>query len=189
MKEADQIRGMHQFFYEFWSSNKMPNGSVLEANAHPAQLKSVLPNIVKIKNTTDGPRFSVVGTGIVDEYRQDFTGILVTEHPYEICREIYLSLIQRMNSAPGLKSTYGQFCYRERELLKTMEMAFPLTDEDGIISSYLVFVTVDHSDYARQLYFPTMPNKATSVEVDISTKAEFRKLLADYKNSAAKTVG
>ncbi len=182
MSAQSHIIDMHQSFYRFWLENCTDNGFLDERDAAPKRFKALLPNIVKIRATEAGPRFSVVGTQVVDEYKQDFTGLLVDNHPYDVCRAIYLSLIQRMNDQQGFVNCHGLFCYENRHYLRTMESAFALlNNETSAVSGYLVLVTVDHTAYANTLYSPTMPINVASGETAIYSQADFDQTMRAYQ--------
>lgn len=174
---------MHQEFYEFWLQHKDQLGHVPKTAIDPSRFKSLLPNIVKIRNSDDGPRFTIVGTHVVDEYRQDFTGLLVREHPYDVCRETYLSMIERMNTLASMVNSHGLFCYEGRRHLRTMESGFALINpNDNRISGYLVLVTVDHKSYSDNLYAPAAPEKVVCAEANIASQAEFDFTMRGYQS-------
>lgn len=182
MSAQSHIIEMHQSFYQFWLENRTENGFLDERNAAPKRFKALLPNIVKIRATSDGPKFSVVGTHVVDEYKQDFTGVMVHDHPYDVCREIYLSLIQRMNDQQGFVNCHGLFCYENRHYLRTMESGFALLNtETNAVSGYLVLVTVDHTAYMDTLYSPAMPINVASGETAICSQADFDQTMRAYQ--------
>lgn len=181
MATVQHIQAMHQTFFDFWNAHRALEGRVCDRLIDPKLLKSVLPNLVKIRLRDSEPKFSIVGTNIVEEYQTDFTGKLVREHPYPICREIYLSLLKHMDAEPGYKLCYGYFCYSERHYLRTMEAAFPLGSETGETSGYLVLVTVNHDTYKEKLYQPNMPENATTKYADIATQKEFDEAMKRYQ--------
>lgn len=172
---------MHQEFYEFWLRHKNQMGRVPEPAIDPSRFKSLLPNIVKIRNSDDGPRFTIVGTHVVDEYKQDFTGLLVRDHPYDVCRETYLSMIERMNALALMVNSHGLFCYQGRRHLRTMESGFALATPDNNISGYLVLVTVDHQSYADNLYTPVEPEDVVCAEANIDSQIEFDLAMQRYQ--------
>lgn len=175
------IFNLHQAFFDFWTENRLPSDRVRDKSVDPKLLKLLLPNLAKIRLGQNGPGFSLVGTNIAEEYQTDFTGKLVTEHPYPICREIYLTLIERMDMQPGYKICYGYFCYNERQYLRTMEATFPLESDAGDASGYLVLVSVDHGAYKDKLYLPEMPIDATAKYADVVTQDDFEDAMERYR--------
>ena len=182
MHGALQIPQKHQKFYDFWEKYRSADGRVPLGHVKPHRLKSVLPNIVKIRITPEGPRFALVGTQVVEEYEQDFTGMLVEEHPYDICRETYLSMINRMNNQPDLVNCHGLFCYLNKHYLRTMESGFALKDDPKCeICGYLVLVTIDHRQYMDKLYKPMMPERVFTGEAEIGNQSTFNQTMVQYK--------
>ncbi len=183
MGDKSNIIEMHQEFYEFWLHHRDVSGRVPEPAIDPSKFKPLLPNIVKIRNSDDGPRFTIVGTHVVDEYKQDFTGLLVCDHPYDVCRETYLSMIDRMNTLTSMVNSHGLFCYTNRRHLRTMESGFALANPDtNHISGYLVLVTVDHRIYSDNLYAPIEPEEVVCAEANIGNQAEFDLTMQGYQN-------
>lgn len=176
------ITQKHQEFYDFWQQYRAANGRVSLGDIKPKRLKAVLPNIVKIRMSPEGPRFALVGTQVVEEYERDFTGMLVEDHPYDICRETYLSMIDRMNNQPDLVNCHGLFCYLNKHYLRTMESGFALSDgEHDAVCGYLVLVTIDHSRYMDKLYKPTAPEQVLCGETEIGNQLAFDKTMSLYK--------
>ena len=183
-RESTQIRNMHQSFYDFWQENRSNDGYVDDSKIELSAFKSIASNIVKIKKTPKGPKYTIIGTNIVDEYKQDFTGLLVSEHPHEPCRETYFSLIEKMEKKPSLVNCYGYFCYPSKNYLRTMETAFPISKQ-GEISGYLVLVTVDHTHYGDNMYQPRDPSSVTANEVQIENQQDFDHTMALYQQLSA----
>ncbi len=181
MNNHVNIIGMHQLFYDFWMRTRNEDGCVEDGKIDPNDLKPLLSNLVKIRNTPEGPQYTIVGTQIVEEYRQDFTGFLVAEHPHEICRTTYQSMIERMNSSSSLINCYGYFCYTHRNYLRTMETGFALCDGNGDITGYLVLVTVDHDHYFEKLYQPVNPMSVAAREADIESQNDFNSTMKLYR--------
>ena len=176
------ITQKHQDFYDFWQKYRSADGRVSLDNIRPRRLKSVLPNIVKIRTSTEGPRFALVGTQVVEEYEQDFTGMLVEDHPYAACRETYLSMIDRMNNQSDLVNCHGLFCYLNKHYLRVMESGFALSDDaSGEVCGYLVLVTIDHSEYMDKLYKPMEPEQIVGGETEITNQSGFEKTMSLYK--------
>ena len=172
---------MHQKFYDFWIANRSPDGRVSDESIQPRALKSLLPNIVKIRKTLDGPKYTIIGTQVVEEYKQDFTGLLVSEHPHELCRNTYISMMQKMDKQPSLVNCHGYFCYPDKAYLRTMETGFALSSSDGEISGYLVLVTVDHTYYSDDMYLPQDPATVIAHEVCIQSQHDFDQTMSLYK--------
>jgi len=185
MIDAENIQKMHQEFYNFWISNRLPNGRVMDESIQPRELKSLLPNIVKIRNTPVGPKYTIIGTQVVEEYRQDYTGFLVSEHPHELCRKTYISMMQKMDTQPSLVNCYGYFCYPDKAYLRTMETGFALSSPDGNVSGYLVLVTVDHTYYSEAMYLPKDPANVIAHEVCIQNQHDFDRTMSLYKTLSA----
>lgn len=185
MKPSEQIRTMHQKFYSFWQENRAPDGSVANEKIRLDTLKGVLPNIVRIRKTEDGPKFTLIGTQVVEEYKHHITGLLVSEHPHEVCRATYISLIKQMEKQSSMVTCYGYFCYPDRRYLRTMETGFTLSAPDGTITGYLVLVTVDHSHYQHDMYLPRDPVEVISNEVFIQSQQDFDQAMSLYQSLSA----
>lgn len=181
MGTKEHIHAMHQEFYNFWQQNRLADGSVLNEKVRLDTLKSVLPNIVKIRKTPDGPKYTLIGTQVVEEYKQDFTGMLVSEHPHELCRNTYISMIEQMEKQPSMVTCYGYFCYPDRSYLRTLETGFALSSADGTKTGYLVLVTVDHSYYEGTMYLPNDPANVMAHEVHIQNQQDFDRTMALYQ--------
>ncbi len=179
------FKSMHQKFYDFWQLHRLPCGGISNDVVTPKALKPLLTNIVRIRKTPAGPKYTIIGTQVVEEYKQDFTGLLVSEHPHEICRNTYISMIQQMEEQPFLVTCYGRFCYPNRNYLRTMETGFALTFADGTISGYLVLVTVDHTFYMDDMYSPCEPSSVTAHEVHIQNQYDFDRTMALYQGLTA----
>ena len=181
MMTAAHIQKMHQEFYNFWKSNRLPDGSVKNESIHPRALKSLLPNIVRIRKTPAGAKYTIIGTQVVEEYKQDFTGLLVSEHPHEICRNTYISMMQQMDKQPSMVTCYGYFCYPDKAYLRTMETGFALSSADGAISGYLILVTIDHTSYLNDMYLPQDPASVAAHEVHIESQHDFDRTMSLYQ--------
>lgn len=179
---SKHIRDMHQEYYNFWQHNRLPNGSVVNEKIRLDTLKSISPNIVRIRKTDDGPKYTLIGTQVVEEYKQDFTGLLVSEHPHELCRATYLSMIHQMEKQPSMVMTYGYFCYPGKSYLRTLETGFALSSPDGSITGYLVLVTVDHSYYEQDMYLPRDPSNVVAHEVHIQSQQDFDQTMDMYQS-------
>lgn len=183
MSIGAKIKQMHQDFYDFWLSYRLSSGLVPQKEVQPHRLKSILPNIVKIKGFGEDARFTLVGTNVVEEYERDFTGLKVKDHPYDVCRETYLSMIERLNAGQGLVNCHGIFCYLNKHYLRTMESGFGLAcPETGEITGYLVLVTVDHSNYMEKLYLPMMPEQVDCKESVIANQTDFETTMHTYQS-------
>ncbi|WP_262694551.1 hypothetical protein [Kordiimonas aquimaris] len=177
---ATHIRELHQSFYDFWLENRTPDGRVEDKKIELSVLRSIAPNIVKIAKTPEGPKYTIIGTKVVEEYKQNFTGLLVSEHPHEVCRKTYLSMINQMEQQSSLINCHGYFCYPSKNYLRTMETAFALT-KDAEISGYLVLVTVDHTNYDGNMYLPREPSDVIAHEVQIETQQDFDGMMKSYR--------
>lgn len=185
MRTAQHIQSMHQEFYNFWEKHRLPDGSVANEKIRLDALKPVISNLVKIGKTPEGPRYTIIGTQVVEEYKQDFTGLLVSEHPHEICRNTYLSMMQQMEEQPSLVTCYGYFCYPNKNYLRTLETGFAVSSDEGTKSGYLVLVTVDHSYYKHGMYIPQDPAKVAAHEVHIENQRDFDRTMTLYQSLSA----
>ncbi len=185
MNTAEHIKGMHQEFYDFWQQHRQPDGSVINDKITLNALKPVVPNLVKIGKTPVGPKYTLIGTQVVEEYKQDFTGFLVAEHPHEICRNTYISMMRQMDEQSALVTCYGRFCYPNKNYLRTMETGFALSSADGNISGYLVLATVDHTFYLHDMYLPYEPSKVATHEVHIQNQRDFDRTMDLYQGLSA----
>lgn len=186
MPIGSNIVQMHQSFFDFWNIYKRADGRVSIDDVRPNRLKSILPNIVKIRTSNEGSRFALVGTQVVEEYQQDFTGMLVQDHPHEVCRETYLSMIDHMNSRHGIACCFGMFCYLNRHYLRTMESGVALAHADSDkVAGYLVLVTIDHAEYMDKLYHPMPPEQVLAGEANIVSQADFNNAMQGYHSLSA----
>lgn len=185
MGTKEHIKNMHQQFYDFWQKHRQPDGSVSNSLITLNALRPIVPNLVKIANTPAGPKYTIIGTQVVEEYKQDFTGLLVEEHPHELCRNTYISMIQQMEQQPSLVTCYGYFCYPDKSYLRTLETGFSLSSPDGAITGYLVLVTVDHSFYQGDMYLPQDPANVAAHEVHIQNQQDFDRTMTLYQGLSA----
>ena len=176
------IISLHQAFFEFWCNHRCELGRVSEKNVSLRALKTVLPNIIKLKKTSDGPRYSVLGSNVLEEYDQNFTGILVSDQPHEICKKADLALIKRIEKKPSFTVSFGFFCYPNKNYLRVMDSGFAFTADDGSISGYLVVFTVDRDNYLEKLYSPINPHRIESGKADVANQNDFDQAVEQYKN-------
>lgn len=180
MDQSPHIQRQHQKFYDFWHENANDHGQVPADTFNPKSLIPLLSNLVKVKETAEGPQYTVIGTNVVEEYKQDFTNILIKDHPYPVCRDIYLNLIERMKHEQTLAVCFGQFCYPDRKYLRTMHSGFALYDSNQRITGYIILFTVDHSLYPQDIYAPVSPHEYGLKDAQISNQHDFDKTIETY---------
>ena len=182
VSQFSHIVPLHQAFYTYWQDHCCKGGRVKEKDISLRALKSILPNLIKIRKTPDGPQYSVIGTNVIQEYGKNFTGLFVSEQPHEICKKADFALIKRMENQSSLVISFGYFCYPGKHYLRVMNSCFALISDDGRISGYLLLFTVDRGTYLEKMYDPIDPVQINTGKADVVSQQDFDHAMAQYNS-------
>lgn len=160
----------HQFLLSFWYGEANEAGLVPKAKVNPFELKDILPNLLLLEAEQDSEWcFRLVGTGIVSQYKEDFTGRSLSDVRYSSCMNVYRTLANtcRTNHRPHV--CVGTMRYNEPLHLKTTKTVIPVTKDGETVSHCLIALTLDDkSEGLDHAYEPSWPAGAQDALYAIS---------------------
>ena len=147
---------------DFWDAHALATGLVPKSAVDPIELKAVLPSLMLLKKT--GPRdwkFTVVGTGVVGAYGEDFSGTLLSELTYSPCRHVYDRMIQESVWSFAPQLCIGRMRYPGREFLDSIKTVFPVSDNGSDVTHCLFGISIENRPRRMvKIYEPIAPLEA-----------------------------
>ena len=161
MGTPDNLSVKQQFLIDYWQEKASPEGWVDKIHVNLRELARISPNLILLKllkSREPGQwKFTLVGTGIVDEYCHDFTGSVIDEIPFEHCKLLYHETVKHSleNRVPHI--IHGDFCYDKNGLLEANEVSIPVSENGKSITHILIVCDVVRTGRKRTLYHPDNP--------------------------------
>ncbi len=160
MTDQASLSYKQKFLVDFWLDHASPEGWVNKETIRLQALARVSSNLVLLKlEGHNSWRFTLVGTSIVEEYCQDFTGLLVDDIPFHQCREIYNSIIDCCMKLAVPHVMKGDFCYNQNGFLQVKDVAIPVSDNGLNITHILLVCDIIRGQANRALYRPDEPTE------------------------------
>jgi len=142
--EAWVAPSQHEFILSYWHKNQDENRWIPKRKINPFALKPILPYLLLMElDQEDQWRFSLVGTGIVNEYGADFTGMRLSEFEFPSCRNVYQSLIDACQQESGPYTCIGTLKYPNRDFLDSTKTVVPVTKDNRKLTHCVIVLTID----------------------------------------------
>ena len=153
---------VHATLLDFWESHASEAGWVPKSAVDPLALKRVLPSLMLLKKS--GLRdwqFTVVGTGVVAGYGEDFSGTLLSDLVHSPCRNVYEEMIGACLSSVGPQVCIGRMRYPRREFLNSIKTVFPVSANATDVTHCLFGLSVESRPKSMStIYDPVAPLEA-----------------------------
>jgi hypothetical protein len=147
-----------QFLIDFWLENSAPEGWVKKERINLQTLAKISPNLIMLKSVDQEQwKFTLVGTGIVDEYCHDFTGCMIDEIPFEQCKILYRETTRHSSQTLVPHVINGDFCYDQNGFLQANEVSIPISDDGQTVTHVLIVCDIARKGKKRTLYYPDKP--------------------------------
>ena len=160
MKQEYNLSEKQQFLLDFWHDKASPEGWVDKSHVCLQALSKISPNLILLKSVgNDAWEFTLVGTGIVEEYCQDFTGCLIDDIPFDQCKTLYQETMNHSRSAVVPHIIQGDFCYDKNGFLQANEVSIPVSDNGEGVTHVLIVCDIKRGQEIRSLYTPDKPNE------------------------------
>jgi hypothetical protein len=145
--------GRLQSFIDFWRDHASEDGWVDKRYITLSKLWLLSPNLILLKRAETGRwRFTLIGTDIVEEYKEDFTGCYIEDIPHEECRTLYREATSRTAAISLAHRLEGNFCNNDGGYQKAEEVAIPVSKNAQDVTHVMILCLVDRSDPERSLY-------------------------------------
>ncbi|WP_343563377.1 hypothetical protein [Kiloniella sp. b19] len=141
-----------KFFSDFYARAATPEGWICKSDIQLEVFASVAANMILLKRERDDWVFTLIGTGIVEEYRRDFTGFSVQEIPHDECRTLYRETIEKTSTHVRPFEIRGDFCCADGNFIKASEISVPLSEDGQSVTHVLILCVLDRSDKTMKLY-------------------------------------
>lgn len=175
--EAWAAPSEHEFILSFWKENHDSNGLIPKTKINPFDLKPVLPCMLLMElDEEDQWRFSLVGTGIVNEYGADFTGTKLADFDFPSCRNVYQSLVEACEKESGPYTCIGTLRYPDRDFLDSTKTVVPVTKKEGRLTHCVIVLTIDDRSMGiEHPYRPYYPLGAHDALLKVSEESSGEK--------------
>lgn len=158
MTLRSDLSAKQQYLIDFWVQNAGPEGWVDKSHVNLHRLAQISPNLIMLKSVDQNTWvFTLMGTGIVEEYRQDFTGQTIDEIPYEQCKTLYKAATTDPVTKVVPHIIQGDFCYDENGFLQANEVVIPLSENGTTVTHVLIVCEIERGNSDRALYTPDRP--------------------------------
>ncbi len=153
---------VHRTLLDFWNTHALETGLVPKTAVDPIELKSVLPSLMLLKRSgLHDWKFTVVGTGVVGAYGEDFSGTSLSELTYSPCRNVYEGMISESVSSLAPQLCIGRMRYPGREFLDSVKTVFPVSDNGLDVTHCLFGISIENRPRRMvKIYEPVAPLEA-----------------------------
>lgn len=168
--EAWVAPSQHDFILTFWRENQDANGLIPKTKINPFALKPILPYMLLMELDQENHwRFSLVGTGIVNEYGADFTGTRLADFEFPSCRNVYQSLVGACQQESVPYTCIGTLKYPNRDFLDSTKTVVPVTKDNNKLTHCVIVLTIDdRSMGVEHPYSPYRPLGAHDTLLKVS---------------------
>ena len=148
------------FLLKFYEEQKLENGLLPKEAVNPFNLTPLLPSLLLLElRPCQNWRFSLVGTGIAEFYKDDFTGERLIDLPYEACKAVYENMVETAAEHGKPSVCFGKLRYPDRDFLSTAKSVYPVsTDGETVTHCLILLSVVDKSESLQFLYDPHGPS-------------------------------
>ena len=145
-----------QILLDLWQDFAGEEGWVHKKDIRLPDLSKIASNLILLKRTEKGQwQFTLIGTKIVEEYKQDLTGVCIDDIPFEECRTLYHEATHHTSEAVQPHRLEGNFCNNDGAYIKAKEVAIPISEDAENVTHVLIACFIDRSNSMRYLYDET----------------------------------
>lgn len=153
---------VHAALLTFYDNHASETGLVPKTAVDPQELKSVLPSLLLLKkNGCSDWKFTIVGTGVVAGYGEDFSGAILSEFHHLPCRAVYSEMIDSCVASNVPYVCVGKMRYPGREFLDTMKTVIPVSECGYKVNHCLFGLSIENRpESLGRFYDPIKPLEA-----------------------------